>query len=568
MTISSINEASNLAQYDVVIIGSGPGGGGAAWQLAQNKIKVLILEAGPWYQADKDFTTNHTDWELNGFPDKAEGYAPYTFGHKQSLSKKWQDLRSWNHITGLMNASDQRRHYKYHHAIGVGGSSLKFSAEAHRLNPKAMKMQTDFGVAADWPIAYQELQPYYEKAEWQLGVSGEKLSPFSTQPSNLLPAHDISYASQQLSKGCKKLGWSWQANSVAIPSIPHLGRPNCNYCGQCGRGCFRQDKGSADNAFVKPAIATGYCSVITEAKVIRIHTDENAAEKNRISSVDYIDKQGKKQSVKTKILILAAGAIQSPRLLLLSKSKHSPNGLANESGQVGKNFMETLFWTSSALHPNKLNSFKGIPSDAICWDFNDPNLAKDYIGGFRLTPTTLEADFSGAVAYALRVVPGWGLQHQQKMQQAIGHVLSVGAVGESLPNKKSYVDLDPTVRDQHNNPVARIHSYLPKMEIKRLSAMAKKCRELLQASGAESIFEEYGTYDTFNTTHVFGTCRMGNDAKTTVVNKYGQSHRWKNLFITDASVFPSSGGGESPSLTISALAMRTADYIESLLSKP
>ncbi|MCI2285044.1 GMC family oxidoreductase [Colwellia sp. MSW7] len=354
---------------------------------------------------------------------------------------------------------------------------------------------------------------------------------------------------------------------MAIPSVPHLGRPNCNYCGQCGRGCFRQDKGSADNAFVKPNIASTYCHVITQAKVTRINTDETSVAKNRISSVDYIDKAGKKQRVKAKMLILAAGAIQSPRLLLLSKSKHSPNGLANESGQVGKNFMETLFWTSSAIHPKKLNSFKGIPSDAICWDFNAPNLAKDFIGGFRLTPTTLEADFGGAVSYALRVVPGWGHKHQQKMQQAIGHVLSVGAVGESLPNKKSYIDLDPTIRDIHNNPVARIHSYLPKMEIKRLYAMAQKCRELLQASGVDTIFEEYGTYDMFNATHVFGTCRMGNNAKTSVVNQYGQSHRWENLFITDASVFPSSGGGESPSLTISALAMRTADYIESLLSK-
>jgi len=549
-------------KYDVVVIGSGPGGAAAAWQLASHKIKVLLLEAGPQYDPSQDYSANKATWQLDEFIEKAPGSAPYTFGPMQTLSTKWRDLRSWNQHSGLMNKRDQRMGYKYHHARGVGGSSLKFTAEAHRLNPKSMHMHREFGVAADWPVSYLQLLPFYQRAEWALGVSGPTYERLTPQSTKRLSPHPISFASQQLGIGAAKLGWSWQANSVAIPSKPHLGRPACNYCGQCAHGCVRQDKGSADIAFVKPALATGYCTLITHAQVTRIISGKN----NKVSAVEYINHSGDKIQIPTNVLIVAAGAILTPRLLLLSKDQHSPNGLANESGLVGKNFMETLSWTSSALHPTRLDSFRGIPSDAICWDFNAPNSSKGIIGGFRLSPSALEANFAGPMAYALRVVPGWGKQHQQQMQRNIGHVLSASAIGESLPNPQSFIDLDPTQTDNNNDPIARINSHLPEREIIRLAVMAKKCRQLLKASGAKDIFEEYGTYDMFSSTHVFGTCRMGNDSSTSVVNQFGQSHRWHNLFICDASTFPSSGGGESPSLTISALALRCADHIASRIN--
>lgn len=550
-------------QFDVIIVGSGPGGAAAAWQLTKHKLNVLLLEAGPLYDPSKDYSANQVNWQRQGFIEKAPVLSHYSFGELQPLLPKWQDLRSWNKHTGLMNTSDIRMGYKYHHARGVGGSSLKFTAEAHRLNPSAMSLKKDYGVAADWPITSQQLQPYYEKAEWLLGVSGPQHDRLTAIQANRLPAHKISYASQQLGMGSTKLGWSWQANSVAIPSQHHLGRPPCNYCGQCTHGCVRQDKGSADIALVKPAVDSGFCTLITHAQVTRINTDKD----DKVSSLDYVDQQGVSNNVNTKVLIVAAGAVMTPRLLLLSKSQQSPNGLANESGQVGKNFMETLSWTSSALHPKRLDSHRGIPSDAICWDFSRPKLTDKIIGGFRLSPSALEANFAGPMAYALRVVPGWGHQHQQQMQATLGRVLSVSAIGESLPNPKSYIDLDPHKKDKLNMPIARINSYLPDMEIERLSYMANKCRELLRASGANDIFEEYGSYDTFNSTHVFGTCRMGSDSSDSVVNQFGQSHRWHNLFISDASTFPSSGSGESPSLTIVALALRSADRIATLIAQ-
>lgn len=227
--------------------------------------------------------------------------------------------------------------------------------------------------------------------------------------------------------------------------------------------------------------------------------------------------------------------------------------------------METLFWSSSGLHPGPLGSHRGLPSDGICWDFNAPDAIPGVTGGCRFYSNVAEADLIGPINYAVRVVPGWGRSHKKAVRETFGNVLSVGAIGESLPNPGSYVDLDPLQRDSNGLPLARIHSFLPDMELRRLEFMAGKAREILKASRAEPIFEEYGTYDLFSATHVFGTCRMGLDSRASVVDPHGRSHRWRNLFVADASVFPSSGGGESPSLTIEALAIRSAEHLVRLM---
>ena len=280
-----------------------------------------------------------------------------------------------------------------------------------------------------------------------------------------------------------------------------------------------------------------------------------------------MDDKGVKQAVASRVVVVACGAVETPRLLLASTNQYAPDGLGNESGQVGRHFMETIVWTSSGLHGERLDSFRGLPSDGVCWDFNAPDAIPGVIGGCSFSPATAEADLIGPINYAQRVVPGWGRQHKAEMRRVFGRVLSVKAIGESLPNEKSFIEIDPEERDEFGVPLARINSYLGGMELRRLEFMAKTVRDILFASGVEKLFEEYGTYDFFNSTHVFGTCRMGNDPQQSVVDRYGRSHRWRNLFIADASVFPSSGGGEAPSLTIEALAIRTAATIRELVSK-
>ncbi len=543
-------------QFDAIVIGSGGGGAAAAWGLAYKGLSVLLLEAGQRFDPYQDYRLSTAQWEQSAFPEKSKSKSFYRIAELQKLTRQWDSLRSWNHISGPMIKDDRRLGWKYSHVRGLGGSTLHFTGEAHRLNKAAMQMHSRFGVAADWPLQYQDLEIWYQLAELIVGVSGSDVDPHRPRKRpHPLPPHSASFASQTVQQGLEKLGLSWTPNSLAVLPKAYDGRPGCNYCNNCNRGCPRKDKGSADVTFLHKAEKTERCDIQTGKTVLNIESDAN-----KITAVVYADEQGNRYRSSAKTVIVACGAVQTPRLLLLSNTVQQ-EGLANESGLVGKNFMETLFWVSSGLHPHSIGSQRGLPSDSICWDYNSPDAIKNIIGGCRFTLATAEADLLGPINYAQRVVKGFGRQHKADMRKQYGNVLSVGSIGECLPHTDSYIGLDPDHLDEHGLPLAKIHSRLDTLALNRMRFMADKCREILQASGVTQLIEEYGSYDTFNSTHVFGTCRMGADPQQSVVNANCQSHRWKNLFIVDASVFASSGGGESPSLTIQALAIRSAFFI-------
>lgn len=548
-----------MTDYDAIIIGAGAGGGAAAYGLTRQGFKVLLLEAGPRFSPENDYSLDQTDWERHSFPEKPSSHGRYSFVQMQLLDKRWQHLRSWNHNRGNYVTGDHRipSGSGYHHVRGVGGSTLRFTGEAHRFNPNAMQMGSRFKVAADWPLPYTDLIPFYEQAEKLIGVAGSPDVPDRAYRDGILQtAHPFSDTSRILQAGAQALGLRWQANNRAALSHPLDGRPPCNYCNNCNRGCPRQDKGSVDITFIRQAERTGKLTILSESPVLELDTDKN----NKITSVIYQHQQQSEKAT-APVIILAAGALETPRLLLNSVSSSSPEGLANESGQVGKNFMETLAWSSTGITDQEVQTYKGLPADSICWDFNDPDSIPDIIGGCRFSSATAEAELNGPVAYAHRIIPGWGANLKQAMRSAFGRAVTIGAICESLPNPRSFISLDREFKDSNGLPIAQIHSYLPDSELDRMTFMANKCREILSAAGIKERVEEYGTYDLFSTTHAFGTCRMGDDSDRSVVNAYGQSHRWKNLIICDASTFPSSGGGESPSLTIEALALRTAHWL-------
>lgn len=367
-------------------------------------------------------------------------------------------------------------------------------------------------------------------------------------------AHPLSYASRVLARGVESLGARWQQNALAVLSSPTEDRPNCNHCGGCLRGCPLTDKGSIDVTYLRQAVATGRCDVLPGVEALQIQTDGQ-----RVTGVLVASRQGQ-QVLTAGVVIVACGAIQTPRLLLNSADAHSPDGLCNESGQVGRNFMETLLTTSSALHPERLGSHRGLPVDWVSWDWNAPDAIPGVIGGCRFGPAMAESDLVGPVAYATRVVPGWGRAHKRAMRESFGRVLSIAGLGESLPHPDSRISLSDRT-DPHGLPVPRIHSYLDEMAIARLRSMTETCRAILSAAGCGPVFEEFSSVDAFSSTHVFGTCRMGRSPDDSVTDAYGRSHRWRNLMIADASLFPSSGGGEPPGLTIQALALRGVDHL-------
>ena len=540
------------AGWDAVIVGAGAGGAAAAYGLCQRGMSVLLLDAGPRFDPAVDYPLTESDWDSRDFPEKPGSTGAVTFAPGQELIGDEPLLTSRSKGLGPLVTSGTRWMEKYYHVRGIGGTTLHFTGESHRLHPDAMKMKSRFGVAADWPFDYAELEPFYLRAEELIGVAGPVTQGARWRSRGFpLPPHPLSYAARTLGRGAAALGLDWQANSRAALSLPWHGRPPCNYCGACNDGCPRGDKGSADITFVAAALATGRCTVRPDTPVLRIETGKE----DRVTAVSVGHADGSIERIATTHLILACGAVETPRLLLAS------DGLANESGEVGRNFMDTLEVIVGALHPDPQHARRGLPDDAICWDFNAPDAIPGVIGGCRIYNASAEAELKGLAGFALRAVPGWGRAHAQSVRRWWGHSLHVGAVGERLPNPKSNVDLDPDRRDQFGIPLARISTRLEESDVARLRFMATKSRELLAASGAKDIFESYSSWDWFGATHVFGTCRMGADPAVSVVNADGRSHRWRNLWITDASVFPSSGGGEAPSLTIQALALRTAESI-------
>lgn len=540
------------ADHDAVVVGAGAGGAAAAWRMTQRGWRVLLIDAGPAYDPETDYGLDKENWEKERFRYKSGSLGETSFAPLQVLDPALADLRSWSLGQGSANRESRRAVSGpgYHHVRGIGGSTLHFVGESHRMNPAAMAMRSRFGVAADWPVTYAELEPLYIEVERLLGVAG----PMETRDrwrsaAYPLPAHPLSLASRKLGVGAAALGHAWDANPRCALSRPQDGRPACNYCGGCTHGCPRRDKGSADVTFIAKARASGRCEVRANTSLARIIRGSGG----HVAAIEIVDNGGRRSRVPTPRLVLCCGAIETPRALLLER------GLANASGQVGRNFMESVAWTSIGRAEEPLLSFGGLPADAITWRYNRPDAVPGVIGGFRLSAAIHEADMVGAIAHAQRAVPGFGREHKQQMRRAVGSTVAVGAVGESLPHERSRVDLDPTRRDALGRPLARIHSHVDSMAVQRLRAMAASARGLLKASGVTTLVEEFGTYDFFSAAHVFGTCRMGADPRTSVVDANLKVHGFANFHICDASVFPSSGGGEAPSLTIQALALRAVD---------
>lgn len=537
---------------DAVVVGSGAGGAAAAWRLVTRGLRVLLLEAGPRFDPAQDYPLDTAGWERREFPAPPGSRAPILYGDLGACDPADADLAAFDAAhPPRPPARRQVSATGYAHVLGFGGSTLAYTGEAHRLHPDAFRLHALTGQGADWPLTYADLEPLYAEAEALVGVAGP-VDPGARWRSGPYPmaAHPQSPAARQLGAAAGRLGWQWSDNARAVLNVGRRGRAPCNYCGQCGRGCPRGDKGSTDVTFLAGAQATGRLTVETGCSVTRLI----AGPGGRIVGVEVVQ-GGRARRVETPLLFLCAGAVQTPRLLLAS----APGGIANGSGLVGRNFMETLWISLAGLAPGLALSQRGLPVDAISWQFNAPGAVAGAAGGFRLTSATQEAGLNGPIAHATRLLAGHGVALKEALRATFGSALAVAGVAETVPDGQSRITLSPDRRDAAGVPLPVIHSVLTPNSVALLHAMAGAARRLLAEAGVTRVVEQYGSWDAFTTTHVFGTCRMGRDPARSVTDPWGRAHDHPNLYVADASLFPSTGGGESPSLTIAALALRAAD---------
>jgi choline dehydrogenase-like flavoprotein len=544
---------------DVCVVGAGAGGAVAAWALVRKGARVLLLETGPRI-APSEFATHSPDWEITSSPmeriTQDRSRRSYMGFPGESLDAEFEHLMSDSPTMFAERPPRRRRHFHYARAIGVGGSTLHYQGEAHRFPAHAFRMRSQHGVAADWPITYEELAPYYARIEELLGVAGDPRNPFKPEREAYpYRAHPLSAASQRVAAGAQRLGWQSLANPVAILPQPRRDRAACHYCNGCERGCAVAAKGSVDVAVIPEAERTGRLRVVTGFQASALEHGNDG----RIQAVIGHDETGLEQRYRARSFVLAAGAIETPRILLNSRGGVHPEGVGNAHGQVGTGLMEHLFVFRRYMFSESLQTDLGIPIDSRVWDFNGAT-GESQTGpaGFVLGQSC--GGFQGPVAYALEGARGFGPEHRAAMRRHFGAGIELFGVAEQLPRSENRVGIAEE-NDRFGIPLARVDTRLDPGDLEVMSQTWARLGELADATGLTNSIGQFTAYDTPNAAHVGGTCRMGDDPRSSVVSAFCGVHGVSNLMIADASVLVTQGAGDSPSLTIQALALRSAEML-------
>jgi choline dehydrogenase-like flavoprotein len=531
------------AEIDFVIIGAGASGGILARELSAAGFRTVVLEQGP-YMKEPDFEHDELKYMRGRAITNDYKRQPNTFRTTEKEEAKLQPAI----IYGRQ----------------VGGGTVHFTANYWRFHEIDFNERSRWGTIAgtgfdDWPISYAELEPYYTKTEWELGISGlAGASPFDPPRSRPYPLPPLPIKSSGVlaEQGARKLGWHAFPAPMAVISEPYRGRQACIHCGFCEYfGCEVRAKSSTLATVIREAEATGRCEIRADSYVRKIETDKSGL----ITGVIYFDKDGREQLQKAKAVVVCANGAETARLLLISKSNLFPQGLANSSGKVGRYLMFNGHASAAALFEHPLNEFKSVAVSRVIHDFYDSDPKRGFYGGggidtrFDVYP----------IGFALRALPPdaprWGAAYKAMLKEY--YTRSLRALGHttSLPVETNSVSLDPKVKDSWGLPAVRITYKDHAEDMKIMKFMQARCRELLEAAGARKVWYRPVSGQSFGF-HLLGTCRMGNDPKSSVVDKYHRAHDVQNLFICDGSSFVTSGRGQ-PTCTIQALAFRAADHI-------
>jgi choline dehydrogenase-like flavoprotein len=502
-----------------------------ARELAERGAKVLVLEVGARPDPHA-IPTARPDWE-----QRIDAYTP-------------GDPRRDRIVYGPgLDPKFEISRYK-----GVGGSTMHYEGFCTRVHPADLRRRSELGLGADWPLAYTDLAPLYDRVEARLGISGVLDNPFDPPRKPYPnPAIAMSCAVARVKRGCDALGLHACHAPLAILSRPAPERGDCNFCGGCWAGCMRGAISNAWQAYLRGAEGKGL-EIRTGAMVTRVLVREDG---KTVEGVEYLDDDGALQRRRARVVALCGNAVETPRLLLRSARPDHPDGLANGSGAVGRYFSLHTVVSAVGLLAERVDAYKGPNINGMVQDFYDHRAGRGFAGGYVVALRNAEL---GPLNFEFRHARPRGLFGKDLlrfMDERFGHSVTIDAYGEFFATVHDRVTLDPEVKDSFGLAAPRIDIRLRGNEHAMLDHMEKTLREILDACGAEDpTVRERG----FLKTNLMGSCRMGSDPKQSVADAFGETHDVANLFIADGSLLPTSTPS-NPTLTLQALATRVSDRI-------
>lgn len=546
--------------YDVAIIGSGAGGGMAAHVLTKAGANVVLLEAGGPWDNTKDSKMLTWPWQT---PRRGGSTKERPFGEFDACIGGWE-------LDGEPYTKAEGTKFDWWRARMVGGRTNHWGRISLRFGPDDFRHKSVDGLGDDWPISYDEIAPWYDKVDKYVGVFGSNEGLRNHPDGHFLPAPKARCRELLVKKASDKLNVTCIPSRLSILTKPVNGRMACHYCGQCNRGCAVNANFTSTNVLIAPALKTGRLTLLTNAMAREITTDDQG----QATGVSYVDKHtGEDRHVNAKIVVLAASACESARLLLNSKSAKHPNGLANSSGVVGKYITDTVGAGVGGFIPKMMDSpshnCDGVGGMHVYMPWWLDNKKLDFPRGYHIEVwggrSVPGAGFMGGI-HRYPNGGGYGADLKADYRHYYGATVGFDGRGEMIPNEKSFCEIDPSKKDRYGIPVLKFHWEWTDYELNQAKHMQETFRALIAEMGGE-VFSPmpgkdrgYGIGNGGSIIHEVGGVRMGNDPKTSALNANCQAWECKNLFVTDGAPFVTQAD-KNPTWTILALSWKTSDFI-------
>jgi choline dehydrogenase-like flavoprotein len=559
-------------EYDVCIVGSGAGGGMAAHELTKAGANVIMLEAGGWFDSE-DFAMFTWPYES---PRRGASTRLQPFGEFDACFGGWD-------IEGEPYSTTEGTTFDWFRGRMLGGRTNHWGRISLRFGPDDFRVKSKDGLGDDWPISYEEIAPYYDRIDRLIGVFGTN-EGIHNEPGGVFMDPPEPRCYEHLIKDtCDDMGIPAIPSRLSIITEPHNGRAACHYCGQCNRSCSTHSNFSTPSVLLPPALETGNLEIIDNAMVREVTYSDGKA-----TGVSYIDKtENKEYKVRAKIVVLAASACESARLLLNSKSSDFPNGLANSSGVVGKYLMDSTGTSVAGLVPDLMDmpahnedGTGGMHLYIPWWKDNSTlDFPRGYhveLWGGRGMPSY---GFMGGIQNyndMFREGPkpsgGYGKELKEDYRKYYGSIIGMSGRGESIAYEDNYCEIDPNMVDEWGIPTLRFNYNWSDHEYNQVKHMQETFRSIIDQMGGKALWDMPSKEDGYGITnpgeiiHEVGTTRMGDDPDTSVLNKYCQAHDVDNLFVVDGGSFVSQPH-KNPTWTILALSMRASEYMTDQMNK-